>query len=65
MLIILRQFHRGIVLMVEQRSPKPTVESSSLSAPAIKKHFTSPLVDVIIYLVREMNTSKWPGSSAG
>ena len=28
------QFHRGIVLMVEQRSPKPTVESSSLSAPA-------------------------------
>ena len=28
------QTHRGIVLMVEQRSPKPTVVSSSLTAPA-------------------------------
>ena len=35
LLIILGQFHRGIVLMVEQRSPKPTVVSSSLTAPAI------------------------------
>ena len=30
------QTHRGIVLMVEQRSPKPTVVSSSLTAPAIQ-----------------------------
>ena len=29
------QTHKGIVLMVEQRSPKPTVVSSSLTAPAI------------------------------
>ena len=27
---------RGVVLMVEQRSPKPTVVSSSLTAPAIQ-----------------------------
>ena len=41
---------RGIAQLVEQRSPKPRVESSSLSAPAIKKYFTSPLVNVIINL---------------
>ena len=42
--------HRGVAQLVEQRSPKPRVESSSLSAPAIKKYFTSPLVNVIIKL---------------
>ena len=33
------QTHRGIVLMVEQRSPKPTVEGSSPSAPATSSLF--------------------------
>ena len=33
------QTHRGIVLMVEQRSPKPTVVSSSLTAPANKTYY--------------------------
>ena len=34
------QTHRGIVLMVEQRSPKPTVVSSSLTAPAKSNSLT-------------------------
>ena len=43
--------YRGIAQLVEQRSPKPRVESSSLSAPAIKKYFTRQIVNVIICLL--------------
>ena len=40
--------YRGIAQLVEQRSPKPRVESSNLSAPAIKKLFTTCVVSAII-----------------
>jgi hypothetical protein len=36
-----RKRDRGIAQLVEQRSPKPRVESSNLSAPAIKDFTTS------------------------
>ena len=35
---LLSKQHRGIAQLVEQRSPKPRVLSSSLSAPETKKH---------------------------
>ena len=48
---------RGIAQLVEQRSPKPRVESSNLSAPAIKIFTTRVVCDIMI--------KQWPGSSVG
>ena len=39
-------FYRGIAQLVEQRSPKPCVESSILSAPAIKTTPSGPIADL-------------------
>ena len=46
-LMVCHKRDRGIAQLVEQRSPKPRVESSNLSAPAIKIFTTSVVCDII------------------
>ena len=52
-----RKRDRGIAQLVEQRSPKPRVESSNLSAPAIK-NFTTRVVCVNMFKPELINLAR-------